>query len=100
MLSYEQFITELNAGTLTECHFEILNYSHYKNCRIQRKDDVLNSGKHITLIVVQLTEDETETVSFMNQFNESYKLFRMGHKGAFTLRQVWNRVHFHEIKQK
>ena len=91
-MTYEQFIKNLNDGILSSVTFDIGGYAHYKSCKISRKKESLDNDKTIVLIKITLTKDESETVSFMNEFNESYKLFRMGRKGSFTLRQMWNRI--------
>ena len=99
-LTYENFIADLNNGSILEISFEILGYAHYKKCKIYRKDDVLSNGKIISLIKVKLVDDGSEEVSFYNVFNENYKLFYMGHKGSFTLKQMWNKIQIHEIITK
>ena len=92
MITYRQFVEDLNNSKITEAIFEVIGYSHYKNCKIFRKYDTLKNGNTISLIRVELTNDNSELVSFMDEFNESYKLFRMGKKGAFTLAQMWPRI--------
>ena len=92
MLTYKQFIHDLNNSLISEILFEVVGYSHYKNCRIFRKYDTLKNGNTISLIRVELTNDKSELVSFMDEFNESYKLFRIKGKGAFTLQQLWSQI--------
>lgn len=99
-LTYENFIAALNNGSILEISFEIIGYAHYKKCKIYRKDDVLSNGKIISLIKVKLVDDGSEEVSFYNVFNENYKLFYMGRKGSFTLKQMWNKIQIHEIITK
>ena len=91
-MTYEQFIKNMNEGILSNITFEVEGYAHYKNCKISRKKDTLDNDKTIVLIKITLTKDESEAVSFMDKFNESYKLFRMGRKGSFTLKQVWDKI--------
>lgn len=97
MITYRQFIDDLNNSTITEATFEVIGYSHYSNCRILRKYDTLRNGNSISIIRVELTKDDSELVSFLNKFNESYKLFRMGTKGTFTLQQMWHRIKIKKI---
>ena len=92
MLTYKQFIHDLNNSVISEILFEVIGYSHYKNCRIFRKYDTLRNGNTISLIRVELTNDKSELVSFMDEFNESYKLFRIKGKGTFTLQQLWPQI--------
>lgn len=100
MLTYKQFITDLNSGIIVGVDFNIVGYSHYSNCRIYWKHDTIKNGKTISLIRVDLTDDYSEFVSFMDRFNESYKLFRMGRRGSFTLRQVWDKIEIVRIEYK
>lgn len=100
MLSYEQFIHELCSGNLLEIRFEVVGYAHYKNCKISKQIDTFRSGRSISLIRVDLTNDASETVSFLNTLNESYKLFRMGRKGSFTLKQIWPKIKIISIVRK
>lgn len=100
MITYKQFIDDLNSETISEMEFEVVGYSHYKRCRIFRKYDTLRNGKTISLIRVDLTDNNSEFVSFMDEFNESYKLFRMGKKGSFTLQQIWPKIKIVKIVKK
>ena len=97
MITYRQLIEDLNNSTIIEVFFEVIGYSHYKHCRILRKYDTLRNGNTISLIRIELTNDNSELVSFMDEFNESYKLFRMGSKGAFTLQEIWPRIKIKKI---
>ncbi len=91
-LSYEQFVDALNNGELTKFVFRVENYPHYKKCVIERKNDVLPSGRSIVLIQINLTADNSERVSFFKTFNEQYKLFDCGSNGKFTLKQLWDKI--------
>ena len=92
MLTYEQFVDELNDNRISEVEFEFLGYSHYKKCRITRRYDTLRNGKTISLIRVDLSSDPKDFVSFLDEFDDAYKLFRIGKKGAFTLKQLWPNI--------
>ena len=92
MLTYKQFINDLNNSIIAEVHFEVVGYPHYKSCRIFRKYDTLRNGNIISLIRIELTNDKSELVSFMDEFNESYKLFRIKGRGTFTLQQLWPQI--------
>ena len=92
MITYEQFVEELNDYRILEAEFEVLGYSHYKKCRITRMYDTLRNGKTISLIRVHLSSDPKDFVSFLDEFDDTYKLFRLGKKGAFTLKQLWHNI--------
>ena len=92
MITYEEFIDGLNNSIIVEAVFEVIGYSHYKKCRICRKYETLRNGNIISLIRVELTNDYSELVSFMDEFNESYKLFHIKNKGNFTLQEIWSRI--------
>ena len=97
MLTYRQFVDDLNNSIIAEVYFEVVGYPHYKNCKIFRKYDTLRNGNVISLIRVELTNDKSELVSFMDEFNESYKLFRIKGKGTFTLQQLWPQIRIIKI---
>ena len=92
MLTYERFVDGINTGKISSITFEVEGYAHYKNCTIKRCIDVIPSGKEIVSIKVQLTPDKSEIVSFLFSMEESYKLFKMGRKGSFTLKQMWGKI--------
>ena len=96
-MSYESFIYDLNTNKIKKINFHIDGFSHYGNCVIYRQVDTLKNNKNISLIVCRLTDDDYEKVSFLNTFDESYKLFNFGRKGKFTLKQVWDKVRITEI---
>lgn len=93
---YETFINKLNSHKIFGVNFNIKGFAHYNQCRIFHQVDIMNN-KEIVLIVCQLTEDDYEKVSFLNKFDEKYKLFDFGRKGRFTLKQVWNKVCITEV---
>ena len=95
---YQQIIDDLNTGKISAIRFFIKNYTHYKNCIIERKIDIIPNGKSIVLISVKLTEDRTEDVSFLKTFKEDEKLFKMGKKGTFTLKEAWKFVDIIQIQ--
>ena len=99
LLSYRQFVDEINNGKIIKAVFQIENYPHYNNCLIERAIDNFNIGKSTApfdYISVRLTKD-SEHFSFGNAFNEKIKLFDMKLKGKFTLEQMWNRIKFIKI---
>ncbi|MCH5152110.1 MAG: hypothetical protein J1F65_05595 [Clostridiales bacterium] len=98
MIEYDRFINEINSGIITEIYFAVKDYAHYKNCSIKRVIDTLPSGRQLVLIKVCLTADGVYDVSFLNTFKENTKLFQMGRKGTFTLKQMWNKIYIHDIK--
>ncbi len=91
-MEYDDFIKSINSGNITQFSFSIDGYNHYHDCRISRIEDRIFNGIIIEMIEVILTKDESEKVSFYKHFDESYKLFRLGKIGTFTLKQLWNRV--------
>lgn len=95
---YTDFISQLNSSIIKCMSFEISCYPHYSNCKIFRQNDILKNGAQISIIVCKLTEDDSENVSFLNEFKEDYKLFNFGRKGKFTLKQLWDKVCIKEIK--
>ena len=97
-LSYQQFIDELNRGKIIKAVFQVKNYTHYKSCSIERITNVLKNGNSIVTINVKLTNDESERVGFFKTFHEKYKLFNMGRKGTFTLKQMWDKIEFISIE--
>lgn len=70
MLTYKQFINDLNNSIILEAIFEVIGYPHYKSCKILRQYDTLRNGNTISLIRVELTNDDSELVSFMDEFDE------------------------------
>ena len=95
-LSYQQFIDGINNGTIIKAVFQVKDYAHYRYCIIERKVDVLKNGNCLVYIEVKLTKD-SEHVSFYETFMEYHKLFNMGRKGTFTLKQMWDRIEFISI---
>lgn len=91
-MTYKEFIDDINCGNIKGINFYIDGYSHYNNCSIMRTLDKSPSGNDIILIQAKLTKDSSEEISFLNNFNENYKIFRLGRKGTFTLKQIWERV--------
>ncbi len=95
-LSYRQFVDEINNGTIVNAIFQIKDYAHYKYCSIERIVDTFPSGDSMVTIVVKLTKD-SEQFDFYKTFDEKCKLFMMGRKGTFTLKQMWDRIKFISI---
>ena len=94
-ISYQSLIEKLNAFEIKSVEFSIPEYAHYRNCRISTQIDVLENGNTIPMIVVKLTNDGSEDVSFYKTFKEDYKMFRMKGKGSFTLKQMWPKIAIH-----
>ena len=94
--SYEEIIEEINNGIIKQINFCVDNYAHYKNCMILRTEDKFPNGRSIFLIDVILTKD-SEKYSFLESFEENTKLFHMGRKGRFTLKQLWPHITIKEI---
>ena len=95
--SYEEMIEGINNGTIKQVCFCVNNYSHYKNCTIVRTENKIYNGNYIIQIDVSLTKDSSEKISFLNKFKEDAKLFKMGKKGNFTLKQLWPEIIILEI---
>ena len=95
---YKEIIKGLNQGLIKEFIFCVKDYAHYKKCSIRNVLDLLPSGNIIKRIEVNLTQDDTERVSFFKEMNEEYKLFHMGRRGTFTLKQMWRNIEILNIK--
>lgn len=95
--SYQEVIDGLNSGSIKFIRFCVNNYSHYKNCTIERIEQKMPNGKPFFLIEIILTQDFSEKISFFDSFEENTKLFRMGRKGKFTLKQLWSQITVLEI---
>lgn len=95
-LSYQQFIDGINSGTIIKAAFRVKDYAHYSCCLIERRVDIFPSGNSMARIDVRLTKD-SERVGFLETFEENHKLFDMGRKGTFTLKQMWDRIEFISI---
>lgn len=99
--NYEEIINNLNEGKIESIIFSIREYAHYKKCIIKRCVDCVyndkNIAKYLVRIEVKLVEDDSETISFYKYFKEDYKLFKLGRKGSFTLKQLWNNVQIIQI---
>ena len=95
--SYKEVIEGINNGTIKQVRFCVNHYSHYKNCIITRTNHMIGNGKSITQIDVSLTDDSSEKTAFLDTFKEDTKLFHMGKKGNFTLKQLWSKIVILEI---
>ena len=95
--SYREVIDGLNSGEIKSIRFCVNNYSHYNNCAITRTEQMLPNGKSFCLIEVTLTKDSSEKTTFLDSFIENTKLFKMGKKGKFTLKQLWPQITVLEI---
>ena len=97
-MEYDEFIKLINGDSFSYVLFEVSGYPHYKRCTIQKyKDDHVKGNWFFEVI---LSSRPSEKVVFMDSFKESDKLFYLGRKlGTQTLKQVWNRIIIHEIKE-
>ncbi len=96
--SYDDIVNGLNAGIIKAFIFSVSNYPHYKKCSISHFTDVISTDRNISRIEVKLTDDNSETISFIKNFKDDYKIFKMGRKGTFTLRQMWPKIQVLEIR--
>ena len=97
---YEEIIDGINSGRIKLVRFYVDKYSHYKNCTIKRIEEKFPNGKSFFVIEVNPTKDFSEKVSFLESFEENAKLFKLGRKGRFTLKQLWSQIVILEIVYK
>ncbi len=88
-MEYCEFIRKFNSKEIKRVNFRLKGYPHYDDCAIFYRRDDVGGGRSVEIIVCRLTRDDYQTVSFYRQFDEEYKLFDMGRKGKFTLKQAW-----------
>lgn len=98
-MDYCEFIQKINAGKIKKLLFSLSSYPHYKNCSIEHVVDNPKEGVFIKIIIVTLTSDKTEKVSFYKFFDEKYKLFDFKRKGKFTLKQIWDKIVIRSIEE-
>ncbi len=91
-ISYSEFITGINNGSIELIRFSVEGYSHYNNCIIKRIVDKLSNGNEAVIIRVDLVTDLTESISFYRKFKEELKMFNFGRKGKLTLKEVWEKM--------
>lgn len=96
--NYRDIINGLNDGTIEKISFLLRDYPHYEKCTIFRVIDTLPNKKDIVRIVVNPTVDNSEMISFYKIFKEDYKIFNMGAKGKFTLKQLWHDIEISSIE--
>ena len=94
---YRRIINDLNNGIVKQIRFCVDSYYHYRDCKIARTKHKMNNKIQVHHIDVSLTADSSEKISFLNEFQEDVKLFNMGKKGKFTLKQMWPRITILEI---
>ena len=94
---YEDVIEQINNHRISEVDFRVKDYSHYSNCKIIVRKDELPNKRIINLIEVVLTNDMSEMFGFIETFKEDLKIFHMGRKGSFTLKQIWNEIEIFDI---
>ena len=96
-MEYQALINDLNTEKIQGFRFSVKNYGHYRNCVIKRVNEIMPNGKVVTLILAKLTEDGAEKISYFSDFNDAHKIFNMGRKGKFTLKEIWDRIEILEI---
>lgn len=96
-ISYENFIKDINEHKISEVKFEVKDYTHYKDCALIVKKEVLKNGNAIFLIFLHLTKDNYESYCFYKKFEEDLKLFKMGRNKSYTLKQVWSFIEINQI---
>lgn len=103
-LSYQQFIDSINNGKIVKVAFQIKDYAHYNYCTIEREVVFFSSGGSSVNINVKLSNIHDRKLArvydnfcFITEFDEKRKLFKMGRKGTFTLKQIWDRIEFISI---
>ena len=94
---YQKTIDDLNSGKIKRIRFCVKNYSHYKDCIIERIEDTNYKGNAFLRIDVKLTKDSSENISFLDVFKDDYKMFNLGKKGSFSLRQIWSEIDILEL---
>jgi hypothetical protein len=94
---YRRIINDLNNGIVKQIRFCVDSYYHYRDCKIARIKHIVNNKIQVHHIDVSLTADSSEKISFLYEFQEDVKLFNMGKKGKFTLKQMWPRITILEI---
>lgn len=94
---YEDIIEAINSYSISEIDFKVNNYAHYNNCKIIVRRDLLPNENSIFLIDIFLTKDESEHICFYGYFKEDFKLFHMGKRGSFTLKQLWENIEILDI---
>ena len=95
--SYKDVIEGLNCGTIKRIRFFVNDYARYQNCIITRTENAIYNGNTVIRIDVSLTKDSSEKISFLNKFKEDAKLFHLGSKGHYTLKQIWPQISIVEI---
>lgn len=96
-ITYEELIDMLNRCDLSRLEFSVKGYGHYKSCVITcEKTPVSEITKHGKIITFTLARDER--VTCYGNLNEEEKLFKIKGKGAFTLKEMWNKVEIKNIE--
>lgn len=95
-MKYNEFINGINdPNGIKQIDFYLEGYNHYRNCSIGRYVERIGNPVNKIInyrITCILTKDHSEDVSFLFEFKEDYKLFNLGSKGKFALKDVWNIV--------
>jgi len=94
--SYEEIIKGINNRQIKLVRFCVNDYAHYKDCVIVNTELKLYNGRSIPQIEVILTKDSEKTY-FLEKFIENTKLFNMGKKGRFTLKEMWKKITVLEV---
>lgn len=96
--TYDSVVEAINSHKISLIEFKVKDYAHYKNCKIVVREEQLPNSNNIFLIDIILTKDESEHFCFYDKFKEEYKLFYLGKKGSFTLKQLWDRIEIISIQ--
>lgn len=99
-LDYIKAIEQIENGEILEIIFSINNYTHYRLCKLYKETDVLKNGNELNRICVDPVPDKTESVCFLSNFNQTYKLFSLGKGKKYTLKQIWDRITILDIIRK
>lgn len=95
-MTYDDFILLIN-NSYVKIIFKVRDYKHYDCCQIERKKQDLKNGNKIDIVSVKLTQDNTETIGFLDKYNESLKIFNFGRKGKATLKECWKLIEIVKI---
>ena len=100
-MKYQEFIDFLNNGKINQINFGLINYAHYKNCTIKVEKSINikpnSNEKFSQIIIFELTQDKSETITFYGKYNEKEKIFLIKGKGKFTLKEIWKNIEIKEI---
>ena len=99
-MEYSEFISKLENGNISKVRFCVKDYNHYRNCCIRCFNDIFSfRGRQLAIptIEVKLTNDNSELVSFIDEFDEKYRLFNIN-KNKYTLKEIWDKIEIFDIE--